>query len=311
LSKAKVAADELEKDFIKIDQLTAIVEAALDLTALPHLGLLFGRKLNAMVHGMVGLVAMACPNSLDALRVFARFNTRANAPFMQVNLIEEDDRVLICFTPAAEVKKIERFILESAMASCVRMSLAMVQKDSQAILACELAAPLQEADRALYESELKVPVSFNRNDHRLIVKKAPLLRKNPMSNPALLKQLTQQIQPLPREQAALTTGEQVLALFEQLDAQVPPMTMLARHLHLSARSLSRRLAEEGSSYQKLVDQFKSQKAVQWLDGGCMSVAEIAFRLDYADTSAFAKAFKRWHGQSPSEFRQSQSRRENK
>ena len=129
-----------------------------------------------------------------------------------------------------------------------------------------------------------------------------------MANPALVKQLSQQIQPLPQQTIESTLTDRVVSLFDQLDAQVPPLAILAQHLHLSARSLSRKLAQEGSSYQQLVDNYKSRKAVQWLADGRMPVAEIAFRLDYADASAFAKAFKRWHGQSPTAFRAEHSAR---
>ena len=90
-----------------------------------------------------------------------------------------------------------------------------------------------------------------------------------------------------------------LALHEQA---LPTLAQTARVLCLSARSLSRALQQEGSSYQRLLDQLRAERAVRLLAETDLPVDQIGFRLGFADPSNFIRAFRRWHGRSPGEFR---------
>lgn len=73
-------------------------------------------------------------------------------------------------------------------------------------------------------------------------------------------------------------------------------------LGLSARTLQRRLREEGSSYQQVLDAVRAQAAKDWLANAQRSVGELAARLGYSEPGAFDRAFRRWTGQSPSAWR---------
>jgi AraC-like DNA-binding protein len=75
---------------------------------------------------------------------------------------------------------------------------------------------------------------------------------------------------------------------------------LAKALHMSRRSLERALAEEGTSASALIEDERTQLALAWLPE--LSVDEVAARLGYSDTRAFARAFKRWTGQAPGQVR---------
>lgn len=79
---------------------------------------------------------------------------------------------------------------------------------------------------------------------------------------------------------------------------------VARALGLSPRSLQRRLAEEGTRYSELVDQVRRQFAEQYLARPRLAVSEVAYLVGFTDPSAFFKAFRRWTGQSPNDYRQS-------
>ncbi|MEO1470539.1 MAG: helix-turn-helix transcriptional regulator, partial [Pseudomonadota bacterium] len=68
------------------------------------------------------------------------------------------------------------------------------------------------------------------------------------------------------------------------------------------RTLARRLADEGASYQAIVDGVRRRLAESYLDDTALSLAEIAFLLGYADQSSFTTAFKRWTGATPGERR---------
>ena len=77
---------------------------------------------------------------------------------------------------------------------------------------------------------------------------------------------------------------------------------MAKQLHLSARTLQRRLAEHHTTFQDAVDAVRSELARQYLKDPRLGVSEVAFRLGYSDLSTFDRAFKRWTGMTPREFR---------
>jgi AraC-like DNA-binding protein len=76
---------------------------------------------------------------------------------------------------------------------------------------------------------------------------------------------------------------------------------IARALSQSASTLQRRLREEGTSYQRLLDGTRQELALDYLKEGRHSLAEIAFLLGFADQSNFTRAFRRWTGKTPRQY----------
>ncbi len=71
---------------------------------------------------------------------------------------------------------------------------------------------------------------------------------------------------------------------------------------LSRRTLQRRLAEQGITYKRLVDETREALARRYLENPQRSLTEITFLLGFSEQSAFTRAFRRWHGESPSDYR---------
>ncbi len=80
------------------------------------------------------------------------------------------------------------------------------------------------------------------------------------------------------------------------------LELVATRLHVGARTLQRQLKEEGTSFQRELDDLRRQFAEKRLRDGSASLAEIAHAVGFADQSAFHKAFLRWTGKTPGEFR---------
>ncbi len=91
---------------------------------------------------------------------------------------------------------------------------------------------------------------------------------------------------------------------EALPRGRPKVEALARRLGLGARSLQRRLAERGLTYSTFLEQTLRRRAEEQLHHSPRSIAEIALELGFEDASAFARAFKRWTGESPTQWRRS-------
>ena len=93
-------------------------------------------------------------------------------------------------------------------------------------------------------------------------------------------------------------------LVEQLPLGEPSAEKVADALHLSLRSLQRKLAEEDSSYEALLDEARRELACSYLKDRKLSVSEITFLLGFSHPGSFTRAFKRWTGVAPSQFRES-------
>ena len=89
---------------------------------------------------------------------------------------------------------------------------------------------------------------------------------------------------------------------DRLDAGAPTLEDTARALRLSPRTLQRRLAAHGTGYQQLLDGVREELAHLYVDDDSVPIGEMAYRLGYADESAFLRAFRRWTGTSPSKVR---------
>jgi AraC-like DNA-binding protein len=91
-------------------------------------------------------------------------------------------------------------------------------------------------------------------------------------------------------------------------SRIPDMNTAARELGLSERSLRRKLAEEGASYRGLVQAALENAACTMLRDPRSTIQDVARELDFADVTAFHRAFRRWSGVTPQEYRQGLSQR---
>lgn len=82
----------------------------------------------------------------------------------------------------------------------------------------------------------------------------------------------------------------------------------ARHLNISSSTLKRRLAEENLSYRQLLDAVREDLACHYLRAPDFTIEEIGKRVGFSNTATFSRAFKRWRGQSPQQYRQFHSSR---
>jgi len=98
------------------------------------------------------------------------------------------------------------------------------------------------------------------------------------------------------------TRRALTAVSELLPGGEPRMQNVASNLHLSVRSLQRRLREEGTSFTAIVDSVRRSLAMTYLVESELGASEIAHRLGFADVSSFHRAFRRWTGRAVSSFR---------
>ena len=93
------------------------------------------------------------------------------------------------------------------------------------------------------------------------------------------------------------------SLLEEITSGKVSEQDMARRLHMSRRSLQRKLAESNTTYQKLVDDTRRDLALRYMEDPRNSITDVTFLLGFSGQSAFTRAFKRWTGMSPTTYRE--------
>jgi len=155
-----------------------------------------------------------------------------------------------------------------------------------------------------YERFYRAPVKLGTDKNALVIKTSSL--KLPLAGAKeglceILDQYARQLmEQLPKKMSLSERVRELMA--EELAGGDSSAEGIAARLHMSTRTLRRRLNEEGNSHRQLLEELRRNLAALYLDEKGLAVSEAAFLLGFADTGAFHKAFKRWTGRTPAEYR---------
>jgi AraC-like DNA-binding protein len=94
------------------------------------------------------------------------------------------------------------------------------------------------------------------------------------------------------------------AIQDRLTGHRPSMNVISEALHMSPRTLQRRLQETGSSFQRVLDEARHSMARYYLSNSVLELNEAAYLLGFEDPNSFGRAFRNWEGMPPSDWRES-------
>lgn len=147
-------------------------------------------------------------------------------------------------------------------------------------------------------------VKFAATENSVLLSRADIDRVLPTSNRPLAGVLdgllTEQLAKLDKDDVVSRCKAQFL---EQLASGEPSAEDIAQRLHMSSRTLQRKLAEANTTYLTLVDDCRRDLALRYISDPEKSITDITFLLGFSSQSAFSRAFRRWTGASPTEQRQ--------
>ncbi|HVU05753.1 MAG TPA: AraC family transcriptional regulator [Polyangiaceae bacterium] len=164
-------------------------------------------------------------------------------------------------------------------------------------------------DRPAYAAEYEkafpgVPVRFGFPYNAIVFRKerlaVPMLRANPRVSAAFQLHAQQMLDRLRRTDT--TVGRVREEINTQLAAGTVSMRTTAKHMAMSVATLRRRLEAEGATFAGIVDEMRRELSMRYLNERGLTVSEVAFLLGFSSGAAFHRAFRRWNGASPAEFR---------
>jgi len=159
-------------------------------------------------------------------------------------------------------------------------------------------------NRKMYEAHLSCPARFGARENTLVFARTDLDRPFLTHNPDLFATVAPQLEAeLKQALASRAISEQVKGILKPLLAGGRPgIEDVARELRLSSRTLQRRLTEEGTTFQQLLQDARRELARHYLLHSSLELNETAYLLGYEDSHSFFRAFHEWEGSSPGDWR---------
>jgi len=288
-----IGARIADEDFL------ALVANALRLTGDPALGLRLGERLNLSAHAVLGQAFLTCRNLGEVIELFERYY-HLLAPDLELNFHAGPERLRIEAAATANDLPLP-FGLE-CIAAAMRNTLDGLLGSAALPLRFEFPyhAP---AHAPLYAETLGDEVHFDCPVAAWSFPAQSLDTPLPRSNPALRElyeaECARLLTDLTDTADLAVRSRRLLRKFE---GQYPQMPQIAQMLNVSARTYRRRLAEQGTSFQALLDEVRAEHATRLLRGTQLPVASIAYHLGFNDPSNFRRAYRRWTGQTPAAVR---------
>jgi AraC-like DNA-binding protein len=147
------------------------------------------------------------------------------------------------------------------------------------------------------------PVRFGGDENAFVLSARDADRPLPSANRQLAALFDRMlVEELARLDKADIVSRCRAAVLEQLPSGEGTAEVTARQLHMSPRTLQRKLSEANTTYLQLVDDARKDLALRYIEDPRRSVTDITFSLGFSQPSAFTRAFRRWTGRSPSDYR---------
>lgn len=285
---------------LTVDTFAELMLDAMTRAQEPAMGLFLGERLIARTHGFVGYAALHSRSLREVLTVLERF-VAVRLSLLSVSHRVHGDEAWLEVAPQVPLGRVQRPLLEAVLLS-LRNILDAVSMGAFEVRA--LAFPFAEPEYAALARDIAgTPVRYDQPWAGLALRADALDLPLEMADPAAFEEAAQICERrLAALEASETTAGKVRRMLFRPASGFPSLPIIARRLHMSSRTLHRRLVAEGTSYRALVDEVRYRLAADHLTAGRARVDEIAFMLGYTDPANFRRAFRRWSGRPPSEFR---------
>jgi AraC-like DNA-binding protein len=304
-SNAGLAPTALEPlpDVLAAADYIALLDAGSRLARDPHFGLHVGERVRPGTYSVYGLVLLACRDIGQALEQTQRYEQLAH-DLGRSRL--EPTGALARYTWVSHYPQASRHLAESVFAGIRTFGCWLAGRPlAPHALAFAHARP-KDADPAEYARVLGMVPDFDAPAHRVEFDAAILALPLPAADTGMYPLLQQHAERLLRERAQALSGivAQVhAAIVRSLATEPVRLAGIAGALDLSPRTLQRKLADAGATFQQVLDAARYALAMDYLRQDGLSLVDIAFLLGFQEQSAFTHAFREWSGMNPGAWRE--------
>lgn len=288
---------------ISYEQYTTLIRNALSQTGNPALGVDFGRRIHLSHLGVLGLLMMSSANVAEAFGAGLKYY-KSLAPAWDLAL---DVNGRLATWTAREViprNPFRLFATEALLMAMDGFARYLIPDFQSAVHEVQSALP-EPAHAHVYEKVFSRPIRFGCEHTRVFFDaetlSAPLRTADGITARWAERHCASQVldHEVPCHEGLIA---QVRALLCANPGDYPSAEKIARTLQTSTRSLRRSLREMGTSYHELLDGVRRSQAIEYVSATDLPCERIARDLAFSDARSFRRAFRRWTGTSPSEFR---------
>ncbi|MFY1664294.1 AraC family transcriptional regulator [Pseudomonas sp. Pseu.R1] len=292
---------------LSIPRYMRLGHAAIELTDTPSLGLIMGQVSRLSQAGLAGITAAQAPTVREAARTLIRFEALYGSNYRGQSSFHEDSQgAWLRFYSISPYNDYNRFVVDSILSGWLHQLSALAGTSIRAEqVDIEFEPPTYVHGYASLSAQA---VNFGAPTNQLRLSQQSLALRNPDHVPSTWRHLLhiceQELEQLTRTRSLRERITQLLGPLLS-GGREPDLEEVAVRLKLPTWTLRRRLAEEGTQFRAVLNDTRSDLATTYVRDTELAFGEIAYLLGFASAEAFQRAFKRWNGQTPGEFRRSQ------
>jgi AraC-like DNA-binding protein len=302
LEESNIPLEGLYETGLTAEQYARLLRCASGITNNPLLPMLVGVEAELVEFGIYGYSLLSSPDHKHMTRVAVEYQRLAGYGF-EIRVVPEENRLLLKIedNPALPASDNLLLVLEFLGANDAIIRGWFTPPVHMPVVAAELSYAEPDEFPAL-SSVLAFPIHFDRAGTTIHLNR-DILSVDIDHQGAELNMLF--LHRCEAEMARLqSTGEESLEsrvrslIYQALQGGVPTQADIAGQLHLSPRTMNRRLSEQGTSFIALLTQCRMSLARELLTDEDLSVQEIAYRLGYAQPNSFYRAYRKHYGGPP-------------
>lgn len=279
---------------------TRLLQQCAERTGCRHFGHLMARSTGPSSYGIAGFLMQQSPDVVTALRSFVRYS-HLHVSGAVIYLDEGPESAFLGYSILEPEIQASEQLADGAVTAAFNIVRALCGPTWRASEVCF--AHRKPKNIRPFKQYFEAPLSFNEGRNGVAFSASWLRMPLTGADPDLCALLQRQINLLESRHSE-DFAEQIRRV---LRSAVLMHQATAAHIadlfSIHQRTLNRRLRDCGTCFRELLDESRFGIAQQLLEDSSMNITEIAATLDYADTSAFARAFRRQSGMAPSEWRE--------
>jgi AraC-like DNA-binding protein len=295
---------EQSKIWVTTEEMFSLYEAIHEISGDPAIGLRLGSEERIERYDPIAIAALYTRSFRDALDRMARYK-RLTCP-EEIRIVEHGNECAVQFVWLLADKPEPPSLIDVCFAWIVAIGRRGI---GQSVSPKRVEFKRPECNRQLYENHFGCPVKFEARHNMLLFHGEDLAQPFVTHNPDLLDMVAPQLEAELMEQLAnKSLKEQVKGILKKfLAGQRPRLEDVAAEMRVSTRTLQRRLLAERITFQNLTEEARRELARHYLLQSSLELNETAYLLGYEDPNSFFRAFQRWEGTSPGEWRSARCR----
>ncbi|MEH6800419.1 MAG: AraC family transcriptional regulator ligand-binding domain-containing protein [Halopseudomonas sabulinigri] len=267
----------------------------------PAPALQIGAQIQPRHVGVLGYLLLACSNLAEGMAAYQRYERLFYGDDL-VQMSSSATDVTLAWPAQASTGELADSVAIAALLSLLRR---LLDTPPVPLRVCFVfPEPPDEKVVVAYHDFFACPVHFSVDSTQVVFPTSVLTLPLPRSDPSVRRLLDRQAQAallaLPESDAFARALQQ--CMLRLLPEGALNLSQVAEELHVSVRSLQRRLDARGQNWRQLLDRLRQQLAQQYLADPALLLSDIALLLGFSEQSAFNRAFRRWSGETPAKAR---------